>query len=308
MLLGMTRHALRDAVIMIAPGYVRGDEDSKQGWFAKIYPTRIQGVFVGYDFIEAIKVLWEKLGYEEFSVAEVFYAMEHPGAGFANTFVSHMQIEAIRDTFLALKNLAEKWLFFEPICWLDYISLRQKKHDFTFDQVEATIREIGRTAVVTAELGVPPEAVTRSFCLFEWWAALKPPAGEFIVTSMNTIGACSIRSGSYEVDCTAATTKDDDVKKEIDAKIDGDIGFEEFARKIERAIKRAERALLLESICQLLYIGFVFGTLFVIGEEIHLGQRRFTMIVVFLLLLATVGLIWKDISARNLHLARSARL
>jgi len=178
--LGMTRDAMRDAVVWILPGYRRS-----RAWIENGHDI------VGYDLQHAIQDALKMHGLEDFSIAEVMLALGHPGVGHATVFLSHTQAETVTATLTACRNFVEQDSFnvanklcprrcspqqtWEQCFWLDYFSLRQLRQDFTFDRVKDTINNVGMTAVVVETAFSTPLAAQRSFCCFEIYATLSHP-------------------------------------------------------------------------------------------------------------------------------------
>merc|ERR1712232_17841 len=110
---------------------------------------------------------------EKLSVAEFYYILHHPWAGLATVFLSHAQLETLRQTLAAL-------FLYEAshpghTYFVDIFSIRQGvSGDFKVDKVEEIIKDMGRTALVVHPC-LSPETMKRIWCVFEVYATI---AGE----------------------------------------------------------------------------------------------------------------------------------
>ena len=173
--LGLTRYAIMDAIQAVMTDYVR---DGKKSWIA----AESGSLLVGYDVTAAIEQIFNHQGLSDFSVAEVFYALGHPGVQplknrrRCRAFISHRQQEQITETLRAIQRyVSREYVWIEPFFWLDYVNLRQCKHDFDPKTVESVITEAGSTLLLTEALysGEPPQALGRTFCAFEMLCTMK---------------------------------------------------------------------------------------------------------------------------------------
>jgi len=227
--MGMTRYAMRDVATALLNDYTR----------TAVWINQVAGsVICGYDMTEAIKTKLESSGLASYSVAEVMLALGNPGVHCqATVFVSHVQSEAVEDTFRALKYYAQGTRGpSEPTFWLDYFILRQCKSDFVRERIADTIKNIGRTILITEQLGTVPVAVTRTFCVFEVYATLKAN-NELSVVPATSVWCVPLEA--IRVDLQASSCRSEAHKGEINALIDREVGFDfanaEVANKIELA-------------------------------------------------------------------------
>jgi hypothetical protein len=162
---------------------VRSEEDEKRN--GKL----VQGKEIGYDYVAHVRGWLTKMGYEDFSLAEVLRAAGHPGAGRASSFLSHVQSELVSDTMVMLAQVGEwqatnKEGFMERMgrtfgtrsstrdpAFVDFHCLRQcKKGAFNRDKVVLCIGEIGFTyfGLTPAPVGKPDNSLfERIWCLYE---------------------------------------------------------------------------------------------------------------------------------------------
>jgi hypothetical protein len=254
--LGMTRFAMRDAVLKLLPGYARTEE-----WIGKL-PGASEG-YLGYDLTAAIKCKWKEVGLQDFSVAEVLYAMGHHGVTWANTFISHVQSEKLTDTLTGIRGYAEQQ-WDEPVFWLDYFSLGQCRSDFTLNLVEKVIRDISLTVLLSERVGHRPKATERSFCLFEWYATLKGSPCRFVIKPISTRCGCCVviarlihaglyhaRVASdgdfYQINCEVAACRDEKSKAEIDEKVRSEMGFEKLNEILTSGLKEADNKIITDT-------------------------------------------------------------
>lgn len=245
--LGMSRFAMRDALLMFLTDYAR----SQDAWFTRAYETESRGVLLGYDLIEAIKCQWRELGLQAFSVAEVLYAIGHPGVSKATVFISHVQAESLTSTFTGVKRIAESsWT--EPIFWLDYFCLGQCVSDFRLERVKTIIRQIGSTALLTERVGQPPRAISRSYCLFEWYATLLSPARKFWIQPIAPSFFDVLRRlrdwHTYDIDISVAQCRHTNTKRDIDEMIEQEIGTACLQELLEAELAKADRRVAVKSL------------------------------------------------------------
>ena len=96
----------------------------------------------GYDFVEAVRAWLKSTGNEAKSVLEVLRAEGSPHVGRANVFYSHVQVPDLSTTVDRMRDgcrdvgtgLAKPTFF-----WLDYLTLRQLRRDFTVPAILAVI-------------------------------------------------------------------------------------------------------------------------------------------------------------------------
>jgi len=265
--MGMTRYAMRDVAEALLHGYERKQSDFEKkfgpdfaGYLGEL---ATKGIFpVGYDLIRAIKdkLRAKKLEQPTYSIAEVMFALGHPGVVLLSAFrrsenplssnlfvfVSHVQAEAVQDTFTALKNYAHRtWNVREPYFWIDYFMLRQLTSDFILKKISVTIEALGRTLLISESVEECPNAMKRTFCVYEMYCTLKAKK-TLCVMPIAVPGFCQKIAPhccrtDFEVDMKHAQCSNEEDRKAINEKIEEEITFDKANEQVKKAITNAYR-------------------------------------------------------------------
>lgn len=129
-----------------------------------------------------------------------------------------------------------------PLYWLDYCVLRQCQKDFDVRKVQDVIGQIGCTVV---ELDTDLGYLTRSFCIMEIYATVHESA-DLLCFSRGLVDKSAelyqadrigtINTAAEKINAAAATTRDENDKRQIDDFIEKTVGFPELNRVVGAAI------------------------------------------------------------------------
>eukprot|EP00928_Gymnodinium_smaydae_P093242 TRINITY_DN77310_c0_g1_i1.p1 TRINITY_DN77310_c0_g1~~TRINITY_DN77310_c0_g1_i1.p1 ORF type:complete len:264 (+),score=31.76 TRINITY_DN77310_c0_g1_i1:76-867(+) len=221
--LGVTREGVEEFERRIGfPQSYKRDE-SRFHWITETYGTTL----TGYDFCAAVQQYLRTNGFEHLSAAELMWNENSPHVGPADAFLSHMQIENVRETYRAMNSApimhdslkAKKGSRQLAFYFLDYITLRQCLPDFDLPKVINAIDEIGMTV---AHCNPSAEFLRRSFCVFEAFATVKCQKPLLIVfDAQSTMAYCARGEALPAVDVKSAQTHSPADKVTIDEYIDG---------------------------------------------------------------------------------------
>jgi len=215
-------------------------------------------VSCGYDLQKAIKLEFKQHGLKPFSQCELMVAQSHPGAGWAECFFSHAQMEPLDVTLRAMQQ-HEVRMRRSLRCFVDYATLRQAVTDFDLPKVESVIQRIGSTAMVCRP-ALAPDTLKRIFCIFELASTLRhkadlhvvlPPDAlqEFLFSSQFSIHATAAALGMVNVE--EAESRNPGDKTIILERIRCDLGIAYANRMLSDSIKRSVLGHLIEKSCEL---------------------------------------------------------
>jgi len=211
--------------------YVR--DAAKLGWVT----AKCGASLTGYDFASAIRVWLKEEGFEELSVCEASLGTHALGVGSAHAFLSHVQLEPLKDTLAAMESeLIEKGSN-DKCFFVDYVGLRQCQSDFHLPKVMQAIAKIGTTVMCLHSR--PETYLERSFCVFEVFATINANKALLCFASGQFLEAMSNASSLNDlilVDVIAAQTRDEKDKRLIDDYISATVGHRVVNEKVRDAM------------------------------------------------------------------------
>ena len=224
-------------------------DESVLGWVTASFGPEL----TGYDICEHIKAWLRRTGNEDYSVCEVLLREGHVRyvRSVADCFVSHAQSLPL-DTFLLTLRYASRrclrHLRANPYFWVDYVCLRQCRHDFHLSEIQKLIRGVGCTLI---ELDERSEYLDRSWCIFETYATIEAGAKLLVydqAVSWDDLGVsgalCAFatrrqlkeRLASINVRAEGSRACFQEDKMRIDQLIVSSVGFDALNRRVEEAI------------------------------------------------------------------------
>jgi len=269
------------------PGYNR---NATQPWQIQwLKEESIQQPFCGYDLIAAVVLKLQALGLGQYSLCQVLYASKHPGVTLATAFCSHEQSERMQWTGAAMRNFARRcWC--QPVFWLDYSTLKQHWRDpkwregsdgkefpgdFTYLRMQNCIKAINNTVMVAADLGKPPSAMDRIFCIFEVLATLsvrddgRNPGFHVATYRQGLLKWCCCPSHATNINIEEAKSRDASAKETI-LNMAARIGVHNVNMQCARAIKVGLRVSIATTVIKMVVqVLLVAGALFVVIEDYH---------------------------------------
>jgi tetratricopeptide (TPR) repeat protein len=215
----------------------------------------------GYDLGDLIREVLRQHGLETLSTAEVLWSEGTGGVGAATVFFSHIQalpvetaVETLRESLQVYRNE----IGVNPRFFIDYMCIRQaQKGDFDLPVVRHAIHAIP-WMLVELDAGeddlrnAAPVYLTRSFCVFEVFAAIEEEEeGKRSRTKVLVFGpavkdakiapwlAAKIVSHDYNiVNSSEAQCRWKDEKEKINAFIEESVGFDELDLVVGRAVAK----------------------------------------------------------------------
>ena len=216
----------------------------------------------------------------------------------ANVFYSHPQAVTVRRTLECMREGMEAHRAALPagttkvFYWLDYTTLKQCQRDFQMPVVRKTIGTIGFTL---AELdNAPQQYFGRSFCMVEMFETIN--SGGTLCIYMNPLRAGNVDAEleAQPIDARAATTRNEEDKRQIDGFIEAmEGGFERLNATITRVVKESAAAILAKQRS---------ATTLYLGKKIGLTEKDMTLLGDFLQTDACAATTSLDLSENDIGL------
>jgi tetratricopeptide (TPR) repeat protein len=215
----------------------------------------------GYDLGDLVREFLRQHGFETLSIAEVLWSEGTEGVGAATVFFSHIQALPVETAVKTLRESLQVYrneIGVNPRFFIDYMCIRQAQQgDFDLPVVRHAIHCIP-WMLVELDAGeddlrnAAPVYLTRSFCVFEVFAAVEEEEEEQSShTKVLVFGpavkdpkiapwlAAKVISHDYNVvNSSEAQCRWNGEKKKIDAFIEESVGYEKLDMVVAKAVAK----------------------------------------------------------------------